>query len=105
MTTAKSTTAKKPAPPVESFASVWDAQADTPEQAAKLRARSALMRQITAILKEGNWTPTEAAQRCGVTQPCKNELLRGRESRFSRDALVNIATAMGREEHFELQAV
>jgi predicted XRE-type DNA-binding protein len=76
---------------------------DTPEQAANLRARSELMRQITAIVKESNWTQTEAAQRCGVTQPRMNDLLRGRVSRFSLDALVNIATAMGREVHFELQ--
>jgi predicted XRE-type DNA-binding protein len=33
-----------------------------------------------------------------------NDLLRGRVSRFSLDALVNIATAMGREVHFELRA-
>ncbi len=45
---------------------VWDAIADTPEQAATLRARAALMRQITAIAKESTWTQTEAAQRCGV---------------------------------------
>lgn len=104
MKTAKRKTSKKPAPPVESFASVWDALADTPEQAANLRARSELMRQITAIVKESNWTQTEAAQRCGVTQPRINDLLRGRVSRFSLDALVNIAAAMGRDVHFELQA-
>jgi predicted XRE-type DNA-binding protein len=62
------------------------------------------MRQITAIVKETKWTQTEAAQRCGVTQPRINDLLRGRVSRFSLDALVNIATAMGREVHFKLQA-
>jgi hypothetical protein len=33
-----------------------------------------------------------------------NNLLRGRVLRFSLDALVNIATAMGREVRFELQA-
>ena len=82
----------------------WDAIADTPEQAANLRARSQLKRQITAIVKESNWTQSEAAQRCGVTQPRMNDLLRGRVSRFSLDALVNIATAMGREVRFELQA-
>ncbi len=102
--TAKSSTSKKHAPLVESFASVWDALADTPEQAAKLRACSDLMRQITASVKESNWTQTEAAQRCGVAQPRINDLLRGRVSRFSLDALVNIATAMGRKVHFELQA-
>jgi hypothetical protein len=52
MTTAKSTTNKKPVAPVESFASVWDALADTPDQAANLRARSELMRQITGMSRE-----------------------------------------------------
>lgn len=33
-----------------------------------------------------------------------NDLLRGRVSRFSLDALVNIATAMGREVRLELHA-
>jgi predicted XRE-type DNA-binding protein len=39
-----------------------------------------------------------------VTQPRINDLLRGRVSRFSLDALADIATAMGREVRFELQA-
>jgi len=33
-----------------------------------------------------------------------NDLVRGRVSRSSRDALVNIATAIGRTVHFELDA-
>lgn len=88
----------------ENYASVWDALADTPEQAANLRTRADLMRQITAIVNENGWTQTEAAQRCGVTQPRMNDLLRGRVSRFSLDALVNIATALGKRVHVELQA-
>ena len=90
--------------PVESYASVWDAIADTPEQAANLQARSALMRQIAAIVAAGGWTQVDAANRCGVTQPRMNDLLRGRVSRFSLDALVNIATALGQKVHVELQA-
>ena len=85
------------------FASVWDAIADTPEQAANLRARAELMRQIALIVAESGWTQTDAAARCGITQPRMNDLLRGRVSRFSIDALVNIATAIGRTVHFELQ--
>jgi predicted XRE-type DNA-binding protein len=65
------------------YASVWDALADTPEQAANLRARAELMQQIAAIVKKNRWTQTEAAQRCGITQPRINDLLRGRVSRFS----------------------
>jgi predicted XRE-type DNA-binding protein len=38
-----------------------------------------------------------------VTQPRMNDLLRGRVSRFSIDALVSIATAVGRTVDFELQ--
>ena len=62
----------------ESYASVWDAVADTPEQAANLRARAELMRKIAARLKQHDWTQDEAARRCGVTQPRINDLLRGR---------------------------
>lgn len=79
----------------ESYASVWDAIADTPEQAANLRARADLIRQIAAIVREQGWTQVEGARRCGVTQPRINDLLRGRVSRFSVDALVNICTALG----------
>src|ERR1039458_797249 len=51
------------------------------------------MQKIAARLKQHEWTQAEAASRCGVTQPRINDLLRGRVSRFSLDALVNIATA------------
>ena len=88
---------------IDTYTSVWDALANTPEQAANLRARSELMRQIAAVVKDSGWTQTEAATRCGITQPRINDLLRGRVSRFSIDALVNIATALGRTVHFELQ--
>ena len=87
-----------------SYASVWDALADTPEQAANLRARAELMQQIAAVVKDKDWTQAEAAKRCGVTQPRINDLLRGKVSRFSLDALVNIATAIGRRVHVELEA-
>ena len=87
----------------ETFATVWDAIADTPEQAANLRARAELMRQIAAIVKANRWKQADAATHCGVTQPRINDLLRGRVSRFSLDALVNIATALGRRVRVELE--
>jgi len=88
----------------ESYSSVWDAIADTPEQAANLRVRAELMQNISVVIKERGWTQTEAATHCGVTQPRMSDLLRGRISRFSLDALVNIATAIGCRVHFELEA-
>jgi predicted XRE-type DNA-binding protein len=88
----------------ETFDSVWDAIADTPEQAANMRTRAELMQKIAAIVNATDWTQSEAARRCGVTQPRINDLLRGRVSRFSLDALVNIATMMGQRVHVELEA-
>ena len=88
----------------ETFNSVWDAIADTPEQAANLQARAELMLQITAIIKANNWKQADAATHCRVTQPRINDLLRGRVSRFSLDALVNIAAALGQRVHVELKA-
>ena len=88
----------------KTYASVWDALADTPEQAANLQARADLMRQIAELIQVEGWKQVEAAERCGVTQPRINDLLRGRVSRFSLDALVNIATALGRRVSVELEA-
>ena len=79
----------------EVYANVWDALADTPQEAANLQIRSELLHQISAFIQRNGWTPVEAAHRCGVTQPHLDDLLRGRISRFSLDALINIAAALG----------
>lgn len=89
---------------LERFASVWEALADTPGQAANLRARAELMQQISALVKRQGWTQVEAAQHCGVTQPRINDLLRGRVSRFSLDALVNISAALGCRVRVDIEA-
>lgn len=86
------------------FDSVWDAIADTPEEAANLRVRSELMDKISELITANGWTQVEAAAQCGLTQPRISDLLRGRISRFSLDALVNIAAALGQRVHVELEA-
>ena len=45
-------------------APVWDAQADTPEEAANLRLRSELMGKIAALVDENRWTQADAARGC-----------------------------------------
>ena len=72
---------------------------------ANLRMRSDLMDKIAAIVEEKGWTQLEAAGHCGVTHPRVNDLLRGRISRFSLDALVNIAAALGHRVHVELETI
>jgi predicted XRE-type DNA-binding protein len=86
------------------FANVWDAIADSPAEAANLELRYDLMERISGIVKQNGWTQAEAAKRCGVTQPRINDLLRGRIARFSLDALVNIASALGRKVRVRLDA-
>ena len=86
------------------YSSVWAALAKTPEEAANLRARAHLVRHIIALVKKERWTQAEAARRCGVTQPRMNDLLRGRISRFSLDALVNIAARLGRRVRVRIEA-
>ncbi|MGH9467535.1 MAG: helix-turn-helix domain-containing protein [Terriglobales bacterium] len=85
-------------------ADVWDALEETPAEAASLRARSELMLEIEKIIRARGWTQAEAARRCGVFQPRINDLLRGRIARFSLDALVNLAAALGQRVRVSIRA-
>ena len=86
------------------FDSIWDAIADSPAEAANLRMRADLIHQIARVAKDAGWTQAEAARRCGVSQPRINDLLRGKISKFSLDALVNIAAALGWKVSIEMRA-
>ncbi|MBB5063397.1 helix-turn-helix transcriptional regulator [Granulicella mallensis] len=89
---------------IEEFESVWDALGFSPQEAANLQARSKLMLQLRTIIREHGWTQVVAAKRCGVSQSWINDLLRGKIDKFSIDALINMATALGRRVDFELKA-
>ena len=89
---------------LKSYASIWDAIANTPADAANLRMRSELMRRIAGIVSDSGWTQAEAARRCSVSQPRINDLLRGRISRFSLDALVNMASILGWKVTLQMKA-
>ena len=81
--------------PSKRYASVFDAIADTQQEAVNLRLRAEVMQRIAQRIERKGWTQSDAAERCGITQPRMNDLLRGRLSRFSLDALVNIAATLG----------
>jgi predicted XRE-type DNA-binding protein len=88
----------------EKYESVWDAISDTPGEAANMKVKSELMSEIIELVKQKKWTQSEAAKHCEITQPRMNDMLRGRISRFSLDALVNIAAALGQQVHIQLSA-
>ena len=69
--------------------------ADTPEEAANLTARSLLMIAIEQRIKEKGWTQSRAAEILHVNQPRVSDLMNGKLSKFSLDALVNMLPAVG----------
>ncbi|MCA6286004.1 XRE family transcriptional regulator [Phenylobacterium sp.] len=77
------------------FTRVFDALADTPAEAANLKARAEILSALVA--RVGAWSVSQeaAAARLGITRPRLNDLLRGKLGKFSLDALVNLATAAG----------
>lgn len=85
------------------FASVWDAIADTPEEAQNLRLRSELMTAIRDRVAGRGLSQAQAAQLFGVTQPRVSDLMRGKISLFGLDALVNMAAAAGLRIRLRLQ--
>jgi predicted XRE-type DNA-binding protein len=85
------------------FASVWDAIEDTPQQAASMRARSALMMELESIIKQRGMTQAEAAALFGVTQPRVSDLMRGKISLFSLDCLIDMAAVAGLEPHVTIK--
>ncbi|MCT8003994.1 XRE family transcriptional regulator [Sphingomonas sanguinis] len=80
---------------VQTFDSVFDALADTPAEAANMKARSELLSALKSRIRAWDLPQEAAATRLGITRPRLNDLLRGKLGKFSLDALVNLATASG----------
>ncbi|GAB36486.1 helix-turn-helix domain-containing protein [Gordonia otitidis] len=75
--------------------SVWDDIMDTPAEAENMRVRAALMRAVRERIGAFGWSQTVAAANLGITQPRVSELMNGRISKFSLDALVTLADQVG----------
>ena len=77
------------------FQSVWDAIEKSEVGAANMKARAELMIAIRDSAQAWNTTQTACAKRLGLTQPRMSDLVKGRVSKFSLDALMNIAVKAG----------
>ncbi|MEP9390803.1 XRE family transcriptional regulator [Gordonia sp. VNQ95] len=75
--------------------SVWDDIMDTPAEAENMRVRAALMRAVRERITTFGWSQTVTATNLGITQPRVSELMNGRVSKFSLDALVTLADKVG----------
>lgn len=77
------------------FTSVWDAIEDTAQNAASMKARSALMMELSNVIQQQGMTQAEAAALFGVTQPRISDLMRGKLNLFSLDTLMDMAAMAG----------
>jgi predicted XRE-type DNA-binding protein len=77
------------------FANVWDALSDSPEEAATMKIRSDVMIAIHDTIRAWDITQAQAASRLGVTQPRLNDLLQGKINKFSLDTLLTLAGRAG----------
>lgn len=77
------------------FSSVFDAIADTPQEAASMRTRADLMMSLTEVIQQQGMTQTQAAELFGVTQPRISDLVRGKINLFSLDTLMDMAATAG----------
>lgn len=66
-----------------------------PAEAQNLRIRSAMMRALIAVIRNGKLTQAQAAKVLGVTQPRVSDLMRGKIHLFSIDNLVVLLAAAG----------
>jgi predicted XRE-type DNA-binding protein len=84
--------------------SVWDDIADSHEEAENLKLRAALMRAFRDRIDGVGRSQSIAAQNLGLTQPRVSYLYRGKISKFSLDALVEIASKLGIHVRVEVDA-
>lgn len=80
---------------VDKYKSVFDAIAESPEEALNMKLRASLIREIRSKVTDAGWTQEETARQLGITQPRVSDLLRGKLSKFSLDALVNVLASLG----------
>jgi len=77
------------------FESVFEAIADTPQEAASMRTRADLMMNLAEVIRQQGMTQAQAADLFGVTQPRISDLVRGKINLFSLDTLMDMAAAAG----------
>ena len=79
------------------FANIWDALEDNPEEAANMTMRSDVMIAIKDAVRGWKTTQVRAARRLGITQPRLNDPLHGKINKFSIETLLSLARRAGLE--------
>ena len=75
-----------------------------PEEAAILAMRSELMCRLEILIRDKQWTQSEAAQVLGISQSRVSDLIRGKFEKFSLDMLITLATRAGKKVELKMAA-
>jgi len=81
----------------DKYESVFDAIANSPEEALNMKLRASLIREIRTRVTAVGCTQANTALQLGITQPRVSDLLSGKLSKFSLDTLVNMLARLGSE--------
>ena len=82
--------------------SVWhDLYPDDPGKVAQMETRANLMMASGDRIREQGWNGRETAQRLGITAPQASDLMNGKVSKFSVDALVRFLEPLGLAIHVD----
>jgi predicted XRE-type DNA-binding protein len=68
----------------------------SPEEAAELNVKAALIEAIADTIARRKLTQVEAARLCGIDQPTLSKVMRGRMDSITIDRLAGWLTALGR---------
>ena len=88
----------------QTFTDVFDALAESPAEAANMKARADLLAALVERVNSWGLSQEAAAERLAITRPRLNDLLRGKLGKFSLDALVNLTAAAGLTLEFRIAA-
>jgi len=75
----------------------------SPTEARNLQMRSQMMTALRKFIEKEELTQADAANRLNLSQPRISDLIRGKISRFSLDALVNMLSDAGLEVDFRIK--
>lgn len=78
---------------MSTHASVWDAIADTPDEAADLKTRAEHLHALQTLIDQHQWDTETASQQLGLTTEAITDLQAGRISQFTTSQLADALNA------------
>ncbi|GGN71598.1 helix-turn-helix domain-containing protein [Nocardia rhizosphaerihabitans] len=82
---------------------VWEAIAESPEEAERLRVWAEALDAVLARIDELELTPTQAAERLGVARSRIYEMRAGKQGVYSLERLIGFGARLGLHTHLTMR--